>query len=508
MHTKRAAAHWSGLRTLMILGVSQVLFGCQVDDSPSFGANGGDVMTAPTADASISSGGSSGKSSGSSGKSSGKPSGTMSTDTGRAMDDVSDDDAGTPDATTPVMTPKIEDGETCGRDKECESGHCNNSICCSGGDCCNDVTDCTLDDSGEARECFSLESCQGRRGVASCRKHVCGIDEPVNDDTACGNDVLAADCGRYADVRCNGEPNQEVPPCATRCDDNNDCDRSAYCERNRCVADHEPNADCDANAQCASNSCFQGKCCASGDCCEEASDCPARYTKAATCDDPENCQGSRGEARCNQGRCETATIEDDSDCGWLMPSRLCGQTRRLTCEGGTKQDAPSCGDGTCYEDFQCDNRQHCGTGGRCIDDVANGESCDRDALCASNHCNSGLCCDSGVCCREGEGCEDSARCVEPRECQGERYANECMNFQCTPVETRGDDRVCWGALISSCGNFADLRCSADPDQDVGERGCPNYCRSSAQCDRGLECRGGYCYPPEPPPGNDQRGNNN
>lgn len=503
MPTKREASRSGGLYALLYIGLPYLLIGCADDGVLSSAANGSSATT--TTDASTTSGSSDkesatpGSSSSAAGKSAGKPNGSKGANTGRPDDASDGDDAGMQDTPPPTPTMTHEEGEACARDKDCQSGHCSNAICCSGGECCNDVTDCTVVDSGEALECHKPKSCQGRRGLSTCRMHVCGVADPVNDDTACGGDVVAADCGFYADVRCTGEPDQDVPACATRCDSNRDCDAAAYCERNRCVADHAPNSDCDNNAQCASDSCFQGKCCASGVCCEEASDCPASYTKGATCDDANHCQGTRGEARCREGRCETETTDDDSACGWLTPSKLCGQSRRLTCQGGPDQDAPSCGDGTCFEDFQCDNDKHCGADGRCVDDVPNGERCDRDALCESNHCNSGLCCEGGVCCRDGDSCEDSARCVEPTACQGESYVNECMNFQCTPVETREDDRACWGALVDRCGSFADLRCSGESDQDVSERMCPRYCRGSFECDAGLECRGGYCYAPEPPP---------
>jgi hypothetical protein len=88
--------------------------------------------------------------------------------------------------------------------------------------------------------------------------------------------------------------------------------------------------------------------------------------------------------------------------------------------------------------------------------------------------------------------------VDPRTCQGERYVNECSDFQCTPSETTEDDSVCWGRLIDSCNSFADLRCTADMEQDTSERECTRYCISSFQCDPGLQCAGPYCFLPDPP----------
>jgi hypothetical protein len=414
---------------------------------------------------------------------------------GKAPDKDPGDPPDEPDLPPTVPDDLRADGDACRSNDQCESGHCKNRICCESGECCSETSDCPSDESGEGTECTKPEECQGRRGPVECRKNRCVVTNGINDDSACGPDLVAAQCGLYANAACTGEANQEAPSCANACENDEQCDAAAHCDAGKCVRDRDDGDACETNAQCESNSCSRGACCPDGDCCETVTDCPASYTKAATCDEPESCQGTRGEARCVQGRCEMDEIPDDSGCGWWTPSKLCGQTRRLMCMGGTAQQAPSCGDGTCYVDTQCDNNQHCDAMMRkCVDDVPDGEACDRDALCASNHCNNGLCCESGECCRPGMACANSVSCVSPKECQGERYVNECAaSFKCEPVETTEDDSVCWGQLIDACGTFADMRCGAEREQDASGRECPRYCVSSFQCDPGLTCGGAFCY---------------
>lgn len=493
MQMQLKASRWGALTPALVLGLVHILSACEdntyrpVQSTPlPQPAMGAPAPSKPAADDSDTE----------------KPSGGKKPMPTPPPDDAPADDVDVPD------TLKA-DGEACRRDDQCESKHCNNRICCESGECCTEVEDCSADEEGESVECIKPKECQGRRGPVACRANRCVVTNGANDDSACGEDIVADDCGLYADAACTGEASQEAPACADSCTEDAECDAAAHCEGGKCVKDRGNDEKCERDSECESDSCSRGICCADGDCCETVADCPSEYAHPAMCSDAENCQGTRGEARCNAGKCETDEIEDDSGCGWWTPSKLCGQTRRLTCMGGTSQMAPSCGDGTCFTDAQCDNNQHCGSERRCVDDVDNGESCDRDALCASNHCNNGLCCDSGVCCRMGDTCADSFECVNPRECQGERYVNECnvAEFQCQPVETTEDDSVCWGQLIDACGTFADMRCSAEREQDVSERECPRWCASSWQCDPGLECAGPYCrIPPPPPPDNGGGGN--
>jgi hypothetical protein len=417
--------------------------------------------------------------------------GASSTKPSKPSESTAPDDS---DGGVPNDDPLREDGDACRSDDQCQSDHCENRLCCSRGACCRDDDDCG-DDDGDTLECTVPSECRGQRGPATCRANRCVISRGDRDDSACDAETVAADCGLYADVYCNGDSSQDEPECADSCESDEDCDADSHCEDDECVADRDDGGDCARDAECESNSCSGGRCCSDGDCCTTADDCPESYTYAARCDDPDNCQGTSGVAQCVNGKCESETTETDTGCGFWIPSTLCGQARQLYCRGGEDQQAPTCGDGSCFSDGQCDNSMHC-VDGQCTDDLGNGESCDRDAICGSNHCSNGLCCDGGVCCRESEECADSFECVDPGTCQGERYVNECSDFQCTPSETTEDDSVCWGRLIDSCNSFADLRCSGDMDQDTSERECTRYCISSWQCDPGLQCAGPYCYLPE------------
>ncbi len=127
----------------------------------------------------------------------------------------------------------LPDGELCENGFECRSDHCQNGVCCAGGDCCREVADCGDAYAHELR-CDDPATCQGSSGAAACVNAVCTtIASP--DDSACYAELLADECGPYPPIYCTGEIEQQVA-CATSCASDDDCDfETAHCSGGVCV---------------------------------------------------------------------------------------------------------------------------------------------------------------------------------------------------------------------------------------------------------------------------------
>src|SRR5690606_240659 len=128
-----------------------------------------------------------------------------------------------------VCVPDLRDGEVCDEASDCISGHCNNNICCSGGDCCRTPDECPASYS-TLPTCDSPSTCQGTRDAAICVDFVCGTAMNVPDDSACTTSIEANDCGLYPSRFCTGGTDQLPPMCAMSCTSDSECDANAHCD--------------------------------------------------------------------------------------------------------------------------------------------------------------------------------------------------------------------------------------------------------------------------------------
>jgi hypothetical protein len=222
--------------------------------------------------------------------------------------DRSDKDAGTEEEVS--VRELLADGEDCEDDLECASSHCNNDLCCSGGDCCLRDGDCASDD-GVGNVCDYASTCQGSRGDVVCVAYRCATEDGRANDSACDEDVEADDCGPYQAVYCNGQREQEAPQCLQACTDDAQCDIDAFCENGVCVRDvpavEAPTAPtarpCMLNSDCAS-----GEMCRDGACFDP--DAPPVATGAAS----ESCLETLGASNaCNECAC-TSCADTVAEC--------------------------------------------------------------------------------------------------------------------------------------------------------------------------------------------------
>jgi hypothetical protein len=147
---------------------------------------------------------------------------------------------------------------------------------------------CAMDEDCDSEAtCDDEAGCQGTREKRTCVKGACKTSTYLDDDSACGVETVASECGLFKPVSCDGEPDQLEPECPTACIDDSDCDPSANCRDGSCVAlgSRADGETCDTNSECRTKHCANGFCCAAGDCCAKPSQCPAEFESAATCDE-------------------------------------------------------------------------------------------------------------------------------------------------------------------------------------------------------------------------------
>ena len=400
-----------------------------------------------------------------------------------------------------ACVPDVTAGGACGDDSDCAANlFCRNGFCCGAadGDCCAQPADCPAA-YREAPGCTTPATCQGTRRDALCAAAVCGLGEPVADDTACDTDTLALDCAPYPPVRCSGALDQQAPTCADACEREIDCRDGFHCD-GTCVPDVEDGGPCDEATDCAGGHCQNGFCCADGDCCAAPADCPAAYGVPAACDDALTCQGHRIDATCGDAVCgASAPIQDDSGCDAETVANPCGFFLSQTCTGAANQVPPEC-PATCADDAECDAVAHCDV--VCEADFVDGAACDEDSDCMSAHCQNGLCCADGDCCNGpvdcvGLGYGGTPVCDFPSACQGTVDAPACESHVCGSTPGTADDAGCTEeTLAKECGLYPPVHCTGETAQS--EPVCPSVCVDEKDCVDAAHCEDGVCVLDLPP----------
>jgi hypothetical protein len=164
----------------------------------------------------------------------------------------------------------------------------------------------------------------------------------------------------------------------------------------------------------------------------------------------------------------------------------------FTCEAGGEEGercATTCIRGGVEDDSLCIVPAHCDLGS-CVPDVDNGDACDEDTDCESNHCDNGFCCNDGTCCSEAADCPSvggiGATCDDPSTCQGTRGEVICQANQCTTNSGVPDDSACTNTTeANTCGFGRSIFCSGSATQTPPS--CPALCASDDGCDDDAHC---------------------
>ena len=385
-----------------------------------------------------------------------------------------------------VCVPDVDNGGACAKDLDCASLHCSGGFCCTEGDCCSEPGDCPAAYT-VAPACSDVESCQGTRVDAACTDGQC-VAIVSGDDSACLPGLLAADCGAFKAVVCQGGAEQATPSCGTSCTADGECDAEAHCDDSDCVADVADGGACDEPSDCESGHCQNGFCCASGDCCDEATSCPT-FGIAPACEDAPTCQGSSTLVTCESSLCTGQVIPDDSGCDG-QTAKDCGLYAPALCSAAVDQTAPDCAT-SCGAHEDCAATAYC-AGGECVPDEPDGTGCTADAQCQSEHCSAGICCASGDCCTTETDCPASytvpAACDDLATCQGHHGVAACVANVCGTTDVDDDTGCTTETVADDCGLFAPVFCSGQAEQ-TSVPSCASSCSGDSDCTDGLFCTG-------------------
>ncbi len=299
--------------------------------------------------------------------------------------------------------------------------------------------------------------------------------DPQTDNANCGRcGVTCAASQRCEGGTCAGDPHQcDGTTCPTGC-----CDADGACRdgtaNDFCGTTGAPCERCPTGGACVAGACVSvpPPCGGTGQpCCVLGPACTA-----GGCCDRETC------------------VAAGDPCG---PAAACSDgtlTPRGTCEASTCEPAEpvrcapyGCDGERCADhrqvDGDCAGDHFCNAMGRCAGDKALGESCGRDAACASGFCVEGICCDSACDAHPNSACAAGGICGCTPETCGDRdcgpIANGCgATIDCPADTCAGTTPVCAGSACVACSeqNRCPLSQCCAPDGS-----CVGVCGTGTTC---------------------------
>jgi hypothetical protein len=281
-----------------------------------------------------------------------------------------------------------------------------------------------------------------------------------------------------------------------------------------CEATQQNAETCSLSCQCYSGHCENNLCCMDGECCETPDDCENDLCLVPTCDGNGDCvyrQGSltcgaedtdgaetcMGDSVCNDdGQCVPLTTPD---CGNFTPDEIV-----CTADAATQECHADCTlqnvTVNCVEGALCES-------GSCVTiGLENGDACQEDGECSSNHCANGFCCQSGECCVDATDCSTSL-CVNSACAADHRCVYNFTGFSCgmedpDDGDTCTGDNRCDGAGNCVALSICDAEYAWDPSADepytcgtgVAVETCyeAGSCVNAGYCNDGYDCVEGDC----------------
>lgn len=248
-----------------------------------------------------------------------------------------------------------------------------------------------------------------------------------------------------------------------------------------------PNGEaCTQDAECASQHCNSGLCCGGGECCKSAADCGPADAVIILCDDPRQCQGTRGRSACSDFHCDRVAVEeDDSACTDEVKVDSCGDYRSVYCDGRPKQERPPCPT-SCADDSACDPGVTCQSG------VCGGKPAPTEptttpppAPPAAMPCASDKDCGDGRC-RDGQCCD-----AKDKDCVASAPVDTALRGRCMrAVAPDIMPGACKACACEHCGQEV-VDCNDSPDPSRTNRcrtfsTCGYYAGCSDSCTAGKE----------------------
>ena len=420
---------------------------------------------------------------------------------------------------------KKTNGDACGNNAQCLSGHCVDGVCCD--------TSCTglcraCDVAGFAGTCSyhgnntdpggECETCWACNGAGACKTVTNGQDPKAECDqstpTACGTDgtcdgsgacrfwSVATECGdqscagtQLAPIDyCNGAGACVDTPaitccpykcsatsCKTSCSVDADCCGDAFCNGSACVAKLANGEACSGSGQCTSGKCVDGYCC-DGWCTDTCQGCNVAGSLGACSPRPEGTDPENECAVCQQcngaGACENVGVGEDpfGDCT-QTPQETCGQSGACDGSGNCEAwDATTVCEAQKCVDTLVHLADYCSGDGQCLDSGSasccpyrcSGDSCGSACSTSANCCDAYYC--SGNACisklANGDACNSAEQCA----------SGFCVDGVCCDTGCSGECKSCNTAgFVGKCTYHAYL---SDPEDDCGV--C-SVCNGSGNC---------------------------
>ena len=289
------------------------------------------------------------------------------------------------------------DSDRCDGIEICQSGVCTDGPVTD----CDDHNMCTADTCDPAIGCRHSPEPDGTscsdgnicNGVETCRGGLCRRPDPLDcdDHNACTTDSCDRDDGCI----------HTTLPDGTSCDDNLECNGTDVCQGGECI--HSGGLDCDDDNSCTDDQCLpEGGCvhnpypagtpCDDGDICTVNDSCVGGVCtgQAVDCDDDNMCT----EDVCDQmGGCVHTQLADGTGCGG-------GQCGQGVCVQGVCEivDGPSC------EDYEPCTRDWCDPVQGCMHErLPDGWECGDCYMCLGGQCMKATNCGkSGGCSSAGD----------------------------------------------------------------------------------------------------------
>ena len=374
-------------------------------------------------------------------------------------------------------------GGACGSAGECNSGLCEQGVCC-GAACPGTCRSCAVP--GSVGTCTNVPD--GADPLGQCADQgapTCGSDGTCDGRGACriyasGTVCVAPTCsGATATLpgRCNGAgacvpgTQQACEPyacgttgqCLTACTANTNCAGGNVCVGTIC-AKRINGADCTTSTECTSGFCQQGVCCA-GACTGICSSCALAGTRGVCAaipadTDPLNQCADAGFASCGtDGSCNGAGA-----CRLYAPGIVCS--------------VQSCAGSTLTLAGRCDGAGNCGTGSAqsCSPYTCGGNSCQASCTTSAD-CTSGNVCTASSCGGKPLG----AACAAGTECD----SRVCAQGVCCSTTCNGTCMSC--ALSGTGGTCSTVPAGQDPLGQCNNQGAPS-CGTDGFCDGTGGCR--------------------
>ena len=397
-------------------------------------------------------------------------------------------------------------GTGCGTNLYCSNGSCvpctPNASCSTGNPCKTGTTSCATGSSqcresgnapdgrgcgngmvckdGDCVACEANTACQPsacKVGTTTCASGTSRCTETGNapNGRACGNGGML--CNNGSCVSCASLGRRQ---CGTTCVEGNccndgDCTGGFACLNNRCST-----SQCRSGLRPCGTTCVDGNCCNNGDCgtckvCTNNRCANAPNGQGAGCDGDATC--SNGTARtadsCQTGTCQRGTTRSCSPfacngatCGSMCTGNTilvngacvpCGGNEQPCCNGNT---CPGGGGLVCM-------------GGRCIQQLANGNNCSVRAASAPP---------------ATAWTASAATTAAPATCQ------ECSTGTCRAVNggSCGTNQECRSGTCTPCGTSGNVCCSGNTCPGGGGLVCSGtqpHC-----CPNGQNWNGSTCVP--------------